>query len=91
MDEKLKERFFNIYKFSNQNNNKFILLLRSGISLYEYLDDLEKFSEMSLPKKEGFDSHLNMEGITDADYVQGKKVYEDFKIKNLGEYHNLYL
>ena len=26
-DEKLKERFFNIYKFSNDENNKFILLL----------------------------------------------------------------
>ena len=29
-DEKLKERFFNTYKFSNHNNNKFILLLRKG-------------------------------------------------------------
>ena len=26
-DEKLKERFFNTYKFTNHNNNKFILLL----------------------------------------------------------------
>ena len=26
-DEKLKERFFNTYKFSNHDNNKFILLL----------------------------------------------------------------
>ena len=27
-DEKLKERFFNTYTFSNYNSNKFILLLR---------------------------------------------------------------
>ena len=26
-DEKLKERFFNTYKFTNHDNNKFILLL----------------------------------------------------------------
>ena len=26
LDEKLKERFFDTYKFSNQDNNKFILL-----------------------------------------------------------------
>ena len=26
-DEKLKERFFNAHKFSNNNNNEFILLL----------------------------------------------------------------
>ena len=27
LDEKLKERFFNTYKFSKHDNNKFILLL----------------------------------------------------------------
>ena len=30
-DEKLKERFFNTYKFSNHNNNRFSLLLRKGV------------------------------------------------------------
>ena len=30
-NEKLKERFFNTYKFSNHDNNKFILLLRKGV------------------------------------------------------------
>ena len=30
-DEKLKERLFNIYKFSYYDNNKFILLLRKGV------------------------------------------------------------
>ena len=38
-DEKLKERFFNTYTFSNHDNNKFILLLRKGIYPYEYMDD----------------------------------------------------
>ena len=28
LDEKLKDRFFNTYKFPNHENNKFILLLR---------------------------------------------------------------
>ena len=27
LEEKLKERFFNTYKFSNDDNNKFVLLL----------------------------------------------------------------
>ena len=30
--------------------------------------DYEKFNETSLPKKEDFYSHLDMEDITDADY-----------------------
>ena len=30
-DEKLKERFFNTYKFSKYDNKKFILLLQEGV------------------------------------------------------------
>ena len=36
-------------------------------------------------------SHLNMEDITDADYTHAKRVCKDFEIKNLGEYHDLYV
>ena len=50
--KKLKERFFNRYKFSNHNNKKFILLLRKGVYPYEYMGDWEKFNETSLPEKE---------------------------------------
>ena len=51
---------------------------------------LEKFNETSLPKKEIFCSHLNIEDITDADYVHTKEVCKDFSIKDLREYHDLY-
>ena len=34
---------------------------------------------------------MNFEEITDVDYMHGKRVYKDFEIKRLGEYHNLYL
>ena len=54
------------------------------------MDDLEKFNE-TLPEKADFYSHLNMEDITDADYVLAKRVSKDFEIKNLGEYHDLYV
>ena len=52
-NEKLKERFFNKYKFSN-HDNKFILLLRKGVCPYEYTDDWEKFNETSYLKKKIF-------------------------------------
>ena len=55
------------------------------------MDDWEKFNETSLPEKEDFYSHLNMEDIIAADYVQAKRVCKDFEIKNLGEYHDLYV
>ena len=32
-----------------------------------------------------------MEDITDTDYVLEKRVFKDFEIKNLGEYHDLYV
>ena len=73
-DEKLEEQFFKTYKFSNRGNNKFILLLQKGIYLYEYMDDWEKFNEISLPENEGFYSQLNMEDINDADYAHAKKI-----------------
>ena len=32
-----------------------------------------------------------MENTTDADYMHEKKICKDFEIKNLGEYHDLYV
>ena len=88
-DEKLKKRSFNTYKFSNHDINKFILLFQKCVYPYEYVDDWKKFNEVSLPKKKDFYSHLKMEDITDADYTHVNKACKDFKINNLGEYHDL--
>ena len=57
------------------------MLLIKGVYPSEYMDEWEKFNETKLPGKEEFYGNLNMEDITDA----------DFEIKNLGEYHDLYL
>ena len=51
----------------------------------------KKFSETSFPVKGDFYSNLNMEYITDVDYMHTKRVCKDFEIKNLGEYHDLYV
>ena len=53
------------------------------------MDDRERFNETSLPEKEDFYNHLNMEDITDANYAHTKIVCKDFEIKNIGEYHDL--
>ena len=37
------------------------------------MDDWEKLIERSLPEKEGFYSHLNMEDITYRDYTNTKR------------------
>ena len=62
-NEKLKERFFNTSKFSNNDNNKFVLLLWKGVYRYEYMDDWEKYNETSLPEKDDIYSDVNMKVI----------------------------
>ena len=52
---------------------KFILLLKKCVYTDEYMDEWEKFNEISLPEKEEFYSNLNMEDIIDADYIYRKK------------------
>ena len=54
IDEKLKKRFKNTFKFSNNDTNKFILLLRKVVYPYEYMDQWGKFNETTLPEKEKF-------------------------------------
>ena len=65
-------------------------MLQKDVYLYEYIDDWEKFNNTSLNEKEDFYCHLNMEDITDADYMQAKRICKDFELKNLGEYHDLF-
>ena len=66
------------------------MLLRKGVYPYEYVDDWEKINETTLPEKEEFYSNLNLEEITDEDYMHGKIVCKDFEIKKLGKYYDLY-
>ena len=55
------------------------------------MDDWEKLNETSLSEKEDIYSHLNMEDITDAEYMHTEIVCKCFGIKNLGEHHDLYI
>ena len=81
----LVNKFKNTYEFCNKDISKFILLQRKCIYPYEYMDSWE------MPDEEVFYSSLNMENITDIDYRHGNNVFRKFKLKNLGEYYNLYI
>ena len=52
------------------------------------MDDWEK---EDLSEKEDFYGKLNTGDITDADYAHAKRVCKGFKIRNLGDYHDLYV
>ena len=81
----LIEKFPNTYQLCNKDLNKFALLLRKGVYPYEYMDSWKRFKEESLPDKESFYSELNNEHITDEYYAHAQKVWDTFKIKNLGK------
>ena len=68
-----------------------MLLLRKSVYPYDHMNEWERFKEIALPKREKLYNRLNIEDITEVDYVHAKKVYKDFEIKNLGEYRDLYL
>ena len=54
----LKRKIKNIFKFSNNDINKFILLLRTVVYPYDdcekFMDDWGMFNETTLPEKEEF-------------------------------------
>ena len=75
----------------NHNDEQFRLLLRKGVYPYEYMSSWDKFEETKLPPKEAFHSNLNMSDISKYDFEHAQKVWKEFKLKNLGENHDLYL
>ena len=79
------------FGFEDYNESQYNLLIRKGIYRYEYMDDWDKFKEIVLPTKEAFYSKLAMAGVSEEDYEHARRVWSDFGINNLGEYHDLYL
>ena len=71
-------------------DKKLDLMARKGVYPYDYMDSFEKFNS-PLPKKEEFFSILNNEHISNEDYEHAKNVWNTFNLKNMGEYHDLYL
>ena len=90
-NKELIKRFASTYEFCNNDLNRFVLLLRKGVYPYEYADNWERFSEISLPSKKKFYSNLNMEDISDNDYRHANNVFKVFKFENLGNYYDLYV
>ena len=52
---------------------------------------LKKFNENKLPHKSKFFSVLKDCGINEKEYERANNIWKMFKIKNLEEYHGLYL
>ena len=80
----------NTYKIYNNGINKFILLLRKGVYPYQYMDSWERFDEISLHDETTFYRELYLKNIFDEDYIYSQKIFNEFEIKSLDEYHDLF-
>ena len=87
----LSKKFSNIHQFCNGDINKFVLLLRKGSYPYKYMDNWKRFKETSLTDRKAFYSELNLEEITDKDYIHAPKIFKELGLKNLDDYLDLYV
>ena len=69
----------------DDNLAKYKLLTRKSVYPYEYMDSWDRFNETRLPPIDKFYSKLNGVGI------HATSVWNESGIRNLGEYHDLYL
>ena len=80
-----------LFGFEDYSELQYDLLTRKGIYPYEYMSSWDHFEKMQLPPIEAFYSKLNMSSISSDDYQHAQRVWKEFRIHNLGDYHDLYL
>ena len=80
-----------LFGFEDYSDLQYDLLTRKGVYPYEYINSWDRFGEIQLPPINAFYSNLNMYSISEEDYQRAQKVWEEFGIRDLGDYHDLCL
>ena len=80
-----------LFGFEDYSELQYDLLTRKGVYPYEYVNSLDRFNETQLHPIDVFYSNLNMSSISEEDYQHAQRVWKEFGIHNLGDYHDLYL
>ena len=80
-----------LFGFEDYSELQYGLLTRKGVYPYEYINSWDRFEEAQLPSISVFYSNLNMSSISEEDYLHAQRVWKEFGIRDLGDYHDLYL
>ena len=80
-----------LFGFEDYSELQYDLLTRKGVYPYEYVNSWDRFNETQLSPIDAFYSNLNMSSISEEDYQHAQRVWKEFGIHNLGDYHDLYL
>ena len=91
LTKNLDSRGKKLFGFEDYSELQYDLLNRKGVYPYEYVNFWDRFNETQLPPIDAFYSNLNMSLISEDDYQHAQRVWEEFGIHNLGDYHDLYL
>ena len=67
------------------------LVFSKGNYPYEYMDGREKFRLTELRPMDAFYSSLSEETITPEENARMQKVWREFNVENMQQYHDLYL
>ncbi len=86
----LKPEQFKIMR-DNFDEKTVNLLLKKGVYPYEYMDSFDKFNETKLPEINNFYSKLTGSTVSEEEYKHAQNVWNELKIKNMREWHDLYL
>ena len=71
--------------------NNITLCLRKGVYPYDYVNSSKRLEETQLPPKKAFYSKLTNQDCSDGDYKHAQKVWKEFNMKTMKDYHDLYL
>ena len=80
-----------MYTSEEFQDKKLKLMSQKGVYPYDYMDSFDRFDEQTLPAKKEFYSIMNDQHILDEDYNHAQNVWKTFKLRNIGEYHDLCL
>ena len=100
LDKLLSDEDFQ-YLVEDFDSENLELLKQKGAYPYEYMISFEKFHEERLPARKHFFSSIKKEKndedgkisdghISVKDYLTCKKIWDKFKMKNMGDYHDHY-
>ena len=91
LTKNLVSRGKKLFGFEDYSELQYDLLTRKGVYPSEYVNSWDRFNETQLPPIDVFYSNLNVSSISEEDYQHAQRVWKEFRIHNLGDYHDLYL
>ena len=80
-----------LFGLEDYSELQYDLLTRKRVYPYGYVNSWDRFNETQLPPIDAFYSNLSMSSISEEDYQHAQRVWKEFGIHNLGDYHDLYL